>query len=95
MLKLGMSSARPPYTLGIEDDEKAWGWRLSISIPLSKGRMRLQLKPEIPLNMSIYDVDLRRLRRDFAREPIVFGIDMLEQRKLGVGQEIGSTIFVA
>lgn len=45
--------------------------------------------------MSIYDVDLRRLRRDFAREPIVFGIDILEQRKLGVGQEIGSTIFVA
>src|ERR1017187_5907280 len=27
MLKLGMSSARPPYSLGIEDDEKAWGWR--------------------------------------------------------------------
>ena len=80
MLKLGMSSARPPY--GFEDDEKAWGWRLSISIPLSKRR-------------SIYDVDLRRLRRDFGREPIVFGIDMLEQRKLGVGQEIGSTIFVA
>jgi hypothetical protein len=42
--------------------------------------------------MSIYDVGLRRLRRDFAREPIVFG---KEQRKLGVGQEIGSTIFVA
>lgn len=53
------------------------------------------VETEIPLNMSIYDVDLRRLRRDFAREPIVFGTDMLEQRKLGLGQGIGSTIFVA
>jgi hypothetical protein len=26
-MKLGMFAARPPFYLGIEDDEKVWGWR--------------------------------------------------------------------